>query len=64
MQSIRKMLEEYLRVFREICFDYEEALKRLNVTQEDVDALREASKCSRSVPKIIHDKSVRIKKMI
>ena len=40
-------------------YDYQEALKRQNLKQEDVDALREKSKQSKLVPRDIHDKQVR-----
>jgi hypothetical protein len=58
------MLEQYQKIFEDQVFNYEEALERLGVTQEKVDLLREETKCSRLVPKIIHDKFVRNKKLL
>lgn len=43
----------------ECAYDYNEALKRQNLKQEDVDLLREKAKRSKLIPRFIHDKQVR-----
>lgn len=51
------------RKFEEIinnAYDYEEALERQGIKQEDVDLLREKIKKSKLVPQYINDKQVRI----
>jgi hypothetical protein len=41
-------------------YDYQEALDRQGIKQEDVDLLREKIKRSKIVPQYIHDKQVRL----
>lgn len=43
-------------------FDYGEAMKRQNLTQEQVDALRESAKMCSMVPKSLTNKQVNISK--
>lgn len=58
MQCVEKMLAQYFKVFEEQVFNYDQALNRLGIEQKEVNLLRESTKCSRFVPKIIHDKFV------
>lgn len=39
-------------------YDYNEALKRQSLKQEDVDLLRQKAKKSKIIPRFIHDKQV------
>lgn len=50
---------KFLNIHNAILYNYEEALKRLNLRQEDVDRLREKVKSSKDVPKFITDKQVK-----
>ena len=52
------MLRKFNRVMEELCYDYEEVLKRQDIKQELIDQLREMSKISKFVPKIIDDRQV------
>lgn len=46
-------------LFIEGSYNYEEALERQGLKQEDVDLLRQKVKRSKLVPRFIHDKNVR-----
>lgn len=54
-----KHIEQKFVKLIKTAYNYEEALKRQNLRQEDVDLLRERAKGSKSVPKFIIDKQVR-----
>lgn len=51
-------MERFMKVLQN-AYDYNEAMKRQNLKQENVDRLRELSKKSKYVPKFIIDKQVR-----
>lgn len=52
------MLAEFQKIIEDKLFDYEKVLKRTGIKQEEVDLLREKTKSSRCVPKIIDDRNV------
>ena len=49
--------EKFLKILNN-AYNYEEALKRQNLKQQDVDQLREKARDSKYVPKFIIDKQV------
>jgi len=51
------MLKKFNKVLDE-CYDYDEILERQKIKQEWVDQLREMSKISKFVPRILDDKQV------
>ena len=52
------MLKKFNKVLDDLCYDYDEILERQKIKQEWVDQLREMSKISKFVPKILDDKQV------
>ena len=54
------MLAEFQKIIEDKLFDYETVLKRVGIKQEDVDLLREKTKSSRCVPKVIDDRNVNL----
>jgi hypothetical protein len=57
---VKENFDKHFKYVENNSYDYEKALKRQNLTQDDVDLLRESSKRSPVVPRFIHDKQVRI----
>jgi hypothetical protein len=58
-QAAKNKTFEAFKEIIENAYDYEEALKRLNIKQKDVDLVREKVKFSKEVPRFLHDKQVK-----
>jgi hypothetical protein len=56
--KVVQMLAEYQRIVEEKTFNYEKVLERLGIRQESVDLLRQKTRNSRFVPKVIDDRNV------